>query len=136
MFTMASAGDTSSSLIIPVVSSGAAAPMSLPLPALGLLSVTQASISGAASWLVDLLSFAGFMSIAPKVIKKIVDKEYVDILKLLPETWKVESKNSPCCLSKRQRRSLIMEFNVWAEVYAMMVAILSTAYPYSRAFAG
>lgn len=122
MFTMASA-DASPSLITPTVSDGEVAPTSLPIPwpalILGSLSVNAASTSGAASLpSVDLSSFAGFASVPPKVIKKIVGKEYVDIRELLPETWQVELENSPCCHSKRPRRSLITEFNVWAEGYA------------------
>ena len=48
---------------------------------------------------------------------------------MLPETWQVESVEGACCHSKRPRRSLITDINVWTECYATLAAILSTAYP-------
>lgn len=129
MFAMAYAGDAGLSLIMPAVSSGAAVPMSLTWPASRLLSDTTLFTSGTALLLLgDLSSFAGLLPF-PQVIKKIIGKEYVDIRELLPEAWQVKSENSPCCHSKHQRHSLLTEFNVWAECYATMSAILSTAYP-------
>ena len=132
MFTMASSGDagSSSSIITPTLSGRAAAPTSFTWPASGSLPAATAPTSDSASLpLGDLSSVSGFASVPPKVIKKIVGKEYIDIRELLPETWQVESENPSCCHSKRPRRSLITEFNVWAEGYATMAVILLTAYP-------
>ena len=70
----------------------------------------------------------GFGAVPPKLIKKIVSCEYVDIWELLPETWQVENEGS-CCHSKRPRRSLVTDINVWTECYATMAAILSAAFP-------
>ena len=133
MFTVASDSDAGHLIITPA-GSRVAAPTSFsiswPASASGSLSaIASGSCTTTSVPLVDLSSLAGFASIPPKVIKKIVGKEYVDILELLPETWQVESESSPCCHSKRPRRSLITDFNVWAECYVTMAAILSTAYP-------
>ena len=70
----------------------------------------------------------GFGSVPPRLIKKILAKEYVDIWELLPETWQVETEGS-CCHSKRPRRSLVTDINVWTECFATMVAILAAAFP-------
>jgi len=67
----------------------------------------------------DLVSLPGFSSVLPKLIKKILAKEYVHIWELLPETWQVEAE-APCCHTKRPCRSLITDINVWTECYAMM----------------
>lgn len=77
----------------------------------------------------EIAGLPGFGSVPPKLIKRIVAREYVDIWELLPETWHVESAEGACCHSKRPRRSLITDINVWTECYATLAAILSTAYP-------
>ena len=56
-------------------------------------------------------------------------REYIDIWELLPETWQVESAEGACCHSKRPRRSLVTDINVWVECYATLEAILSCTYP-------
>ena len=76
----------------------------------------------------DLASLPGFGSVPPKLIKKILAKEYVDIWELLPDTWQVEA-DGPCCHTKRPRRSLITDVTLWTECYATMAAILASAFP-------
>ena len=77
---------------------------------------------------VALGELPGFGSVPPRLIKKILAKEYVDIWELLPETWQVETEGS-CCHSKRPRRSLVTDINVWTECFATMAAILAAAFP-------
>ena len=48
----------------------------------------------------EVASLPGFGSVTPKLIKKIVAREYVDIWELLPETWQVEETDGSCCHSK------------------------------------
>ena len=76
----------------------------------------------------DLPIIAGFGSVPPKLVKRIVGKEYVDIWELLPESWQIETEGS-CCHAKRPRRNLVTDINVWTECFATMAAILATAYP-------
>jgi hypothetical protein len=71
---------------------------------------------------------SGLGSVPPKLVKKIVGKEYIDIWELLPESWHIETDGS-CCHAKRPRRSLVTDVNVWTECFATMAAILATAYP-------
>jgi hypothetical protein len=70
----------------------------------------------------------GFRLRLPKLTKKILAKEYVDIWELLPETWQVETEGT-CCHTKRPRRSLVTNINVWTECFATMAAILAVAFP-------
>ena len=76
----------------------------------------------------DLLSLPGFGAVPPKLIKRIVAKEFIDMWELLPETWQLETE-ATCCHSKRPRRALVTDIGVWTECYATMAAILSSAYP-------
>ena len=49
---------------------------------------------------------------------------------LLPETWRLDSEaQGSCCQTKRPRRGMITDFQVWSECYATMGGILSTRYP-------
>ena len=76
----------------------------------------------------DIAQIAGCGAVPPKLVRRIVGKEYVDIWELLPESWQLEMESS-CCHSKRPRRSLVTDINVWTECFATMAAILSTAFP-------
>ena len=90
-----------------------------------LTGVTAAAGAGATP---DLLSLPGFGAVPPKLIKRIVAKEFIDMWELLPETWQLETE-ATCCHSKRPRRALVTDIGVWTECYATMAAILSSAYP-------
>lgn len=37
--------------------------------------------------------------------------------------------DTSCCHTKRPRRSLVTDINIWTECYATMAAILSSAFP-------
>ena len=76
----------------------------------------------------NLPIIAGFSSVPPKLVKRIVEKEYVDIWELLPESWQIETEGS-YCHAKRPRRNLVTDINVWTECFTTMAAILATAYP-------
>ena len=76
----------------------------------------------------DLTNIPGFGSVPPKLIKKIMAKEYIEIGELLPESWRVETEGT-CCHTKRPRRGLVTDINVWTECFATMAAILSSAFP-------
>ena len=41
-----------------------------------------------------LFGLPGFGSVPPKLIRRILAKEYVDIWELLPEPWQVESAHA------------------------------------------
>ena len=102
----------------------ASGPSALPAwPAV--VSTPAPTTPGAPAVLGDL---PGFGSVPPRLIKKIMTKEYVDIWELLPETWQVETEGS-CCHAKRPRRSLVTDINVWTECFATMAAILAAAFP-------
>ena len=75
-----------------------------------------------------LMRLLGFGSVPPKLAKRIMAKEFVDMWELLPETWRLEAEGS-CCQARRPRRALVTDINIWTECYATMAAILSSVYP-------
>ena len=76
----------------------------------------------------DIMLLPGFGSVPPKLTRRIVAREFVDMWELLPETWQLETEGS-CCQTRRPRRSLVTDINIWTECYATMAAILASAFP-------
>ena len=66
-----------------------------------------------------------------KLIKRILDLEYIDMVDLIPDSWRLqEEEPSKCChQSKRQRRGPVTDILLWVECYATMVEVLATKYP-------
>ena len=79
----------------------------------------------------EISSLPGFASVPSRLVKRIMSKEYIDMTEMLPETWRLEMlAASGCCPhAKRPRRGMITDILVWADCYASMAAILSSAYP-------
>ena len=76
----------------------------------------------------DLAHLPCFGSVPPKLIKRIVAKEYVDIRELLRESWQIQADGS-CCHTKRPRRSMVTDISVWTECFATMAAVLASDFP-------
>ena len=71
--------------------------------------------------------------IPPRVVKKILNLEYVDMTELLPEYWGAEEPESHCCsnqLSKASRRGPVTDILVWLDCYASLVSVLCSAHPH------
>ena len=67
-------------------------------------------------------------SVPPRLVKKILALEFIDMWELLPESWRLESTESGCCNPRRPRRGLVTIFPLWVECYASLVAILAARY--------
>lgn len=70
----------------------------------------------------------GLDSVPPKVVKGIVNREYMDMWELLPDSWQVEPEGF-CCHKKHPRHSTLTNISIWTECFATMTAILVAAYP-------
>lgn len=69
------------------------------------------------------------LSLPQKLVKKILDLEYVDMNELLPDTWRFQDDEQKCCHQRRgQRRGPITDILLWVECYSTMVSILSTRF--------
>ena len=71
--------------------------------------------------------------IPPKVVKKILNLEYIEMAELLPEYWGAEEPESPCCsihTSKSSRRIPVTDILVWLDCYASLVSVLCSMHPH------
>ena len=72
----------------------------------------------------------GLATLPPKLMKRILQKEYVEMYEILPESWRLETEAAaPSGQGKRPRRGPITDIDIWCEFYAVLAAVLSSAYP-------
>lgn len=72
-------------------------------------------------------------SLPPKLVKKILDIEYVDMADLVPDSWRLQEDTnmSKCChQAKRPRRGPVTDILLWADCYATMVSVLVEKHPH------
>ena len=68
----------------------------------------------------------------PKLIKRILELEYVDVAELIPDMWRFQDEQeTKCCHQPRltSRRGQVTDILLWVECYAAMVAVLTSRYP-------
>ena len=65
-----------------------------------------------------------------KVLRRILDLEYVEMSELLSEAWSTAEEESSCCHRRHtSRRVPVYNILVWVECFSHMVAILASRYP-------
>lgn len=69
------------------------------------------------------------LSLPTKIIKKVLDLEYVDMGELLPDSGHYQEEEQKCCHQRRQRRGPVTDILLWVEGYSSLVSILSSHYP-------
>jgi hypothetical protein len=67
-----------------------------------------------------------------KLVKKILDLEYVEIADLVPDNWQyIDEEQSKCChQAKRPRKGQIVDILLWVECFSFMIEVLATHYPH------
>ena len=69
-------------------------------------------------------------ALPPKLYKKILDLDFVDMSELLPDGWHLQEQDTKCCHQRRlTRRGPVTDILVWIECFSVMVAVLSSKYP-------
>lgn len=114
---------------LPVFS--AAGPM-LPRPTLPPLVFTPPTTSSIAGSHSQLYGESVSASLPPKLVKRILDLEYIDMADLVPESWRLqeESENGKCCHQhKRPRRGPVTDILLWVDCYATLVGVLVEQFP-------
>ena len=109
--------------------STAMSPVGLPTSVCGqtaIVPVINPALPPAADLVGGAMALSGLGSVPPRLVKKILALEFIDMWELLPESWRVESTESGCC---NPRRGLVTSFPLWVECYASLVAILAARYP-------
>ena len=67
------------------------------------------------------------LSLPPKMIKKILNLEFVDMSELLQDSWRPQEEEHKCCHQRRgQRRGPITDILVWVECYGTLQKKLCT----------
>ena len=68
--------------------------------------------------------------IPPKLVKRILDLEFIEMNELLPEAWAVEALQ-PCCQGSRRpsRQAPVADIMLWVECFSTLVAVLASKYP-------
>ena len=72
------------------------------------------------------------ISFPPKLTKKILDLEFIDMLELIPDAWRfADEVEYKCCHQARRvpKCGPITDITLWIECYSILVAILITKYP-------
>ena len=67
-----------------------------------------------------------------KLVRKILDLEFVEMAELVPDSWRSEEVDYQCCSSHNPRipkRGPVMNILLWVECYSSLVAVLSSKYP-------
>ena len=69
-------------------------------------------------------------ALPPKLVRRILDLEFVEMAELLPDTWQEESAASePGHPHRQTRRPLVTEILPWLECFGRLAAVLCTKYP-------
>ena len=71
-------------------------------------------------------------SLPPKLVKKILDLDFVDMAELIPDSWRFqEDEGSKCCNRSRRapRRGPVRDLLLWIDCYSRMVLVLLTRFP-------
>ena len=74
-------------------------------------------------------NMGNFQDLPPKLVKRILNLEFVDISELIPESWKFEEEatSSSCCQHTRApRRGPVTDILLWIECYSTLVSVLAS----------
>ena len=71
-----------------------------------------------------------FQDLPPRLVKRILNLEFVDISELVPGSWKLTEETLSCCQQTRApRRSPVTDILLWIECYSTLVTVLSSCFP-------
>ena len=72
------------------------------------------------------------LPLPPKLVKKIVSLEYVDMSELRPESWLMEEEGQQqgkCCHAPHRKKSPVKDILTWVQCFASYVSVLAQPYP-------
>ena len=72
------------------------------------------------------------LAIPPKLLKRILNLEFVEMAELIPGSWGVESETATACCHQvrpQPRRGPITNILLWLDCYSLLVAALVTKFP-------
>ena len=81
---------------------------------------------------VPTTSYTYQQELPSKLVKKILDLEFVEMAELVPDSWREEEADYQCCSTHTPhtpRRDPVTNIFLWVECYSSLVAVLSSKYP-------
>ena len=72
------------------------------------------------------------LPLPPKLVKKIVSLEYVDMSELRPESWLMEEEGQQqgkCCHAPHRKKTPVKDILTWVQCFASYVSVLAQPYP-------
>ena len=118
----------SSSAAVPSTSITFAAPLASPT----LLS--SLSVVAASSVLQGALTLGESLTPLPaKLVQKILELRYIEMLELLPETWLLQQDmpagQNPLLVHFKRQKGPVSDILQWVQCYATLASVLASAYP-------
>ena len=78
----------------------------------------------------SVVNICSFQNLPPKLVERMLNLEFIAMLKLIPESWKSMEEDASCCHQvKVSRRGPVTNILLWVECYATLVAVLASRYP-------
>lgn len=78
----------------------------------------------------SVVNASSFQDLPPKLVKRILNLEFIDMTKLIPESWKFMDEDAGCCHQNRaSRKGPVTDILLWVECYSTLVAVLASQYP-------
>ena len=76
-------------------------------------------------------NMGNFQDLPPKLEKRILNLEFVDISELIPESWEVEEEAASlsCQHPRAPRRGPVTDILLWIECYSTLVSVLASRFP-------
>ena len=94
-------------------------------------NATSSTLQSSTGQLVPPLVLSGYdpkAALPPKLVKRILALEYVEMAELLPDAWPEENTETGP-QHRRTRHPPVTDILTWLECFASMAAVLSTRYP-------
>ena len=76
------------------------------------------------------IDLPGTTAVPQRLVKKILNGDFVDMSELLPDSWRVEEMNTQS-LSQRggPRRGLVTDILIWLECFATLASVITSKHP-------
>lgn len=68
-------------------------------------------------------------ALPPKLVKKILDLEFVEMSELLPDAWHDDPAPEAGHIRRRPRRAPVTDIILWLECFARMASVIATKFP-------
>ena len=68
-------------------------------------------------------------ALPPKLVKKILELEFIDMAELIPNAWRYQEDDTTKCCHHSPKRGPVTDILLWVECFSILAGILMTKYP-------